>query len=187
MTLGDGEIWDTSASTMDRLRARIVPVRHPDALRNVLAQDFSRDCTELPISGGWGYSQDEAIRFERDKFPIPQAADYVGFEYHIVQKLLYEELIIFQPKGAAFSGIDHRRKSQQLLGLDGRYYDKLVFEIDCWSDYHWELLKQDWEENDYGQRPGFDLPKHTAKRDAARISYEREFWFDVTEVFGSTI
>jgi len=46
-------------------------------------------------------------------------------------------------------------------------------------------LKKEWEENDFGMRPGFDREAHLGKREAAQVKYQREFWFDITEVFES--
>jgi hypothetical protein len=52
----------------------------------------------LPILGGWGYTQTEAITFVRREFPRPSAPDFVELEYHIAQKIIYEELIIFRAR-----------------------------------------------------------------------------------------
>jgi hypothetical protein len=44
-------------------------------------------------------------------------------------------------------------------------------------------LKAEWENNDFGRRPGFDMDAHHAKRHNAQLHYERQFWFDITDVF----
>jgi hypothetical protein len=64
-----------------------------------------------------------------------------------------------------------------------RKYDVLDLSITCWSDLHWNQLKQEWEENDLGMRHGFDREAHAAKHDASQVKYERQLWFDITEVF----
>jgi hypothetical protein len=69
--------WNTSPEMMAETRASIVPVRTDAALRKVLAEDFPRDCSNLPISGGWGYTRADAITFIRDQFPFPQMVDFV--------------------------------------------------------------------------------------------------------------
>jgi hypothetical protein len=154
-------------------------------LRQVLAEDFPRDCTGLPIAGGWGYSQSEAITFVRGKFPNQASPDFVSLEYHIAQKIIYEELIICRAtKGDQFSGITLKLERQRTSVLGGKTYDCLKFGVSCWHDWHWEQLKAEWELNDFGIRPGFDQAAHAAKREAARVTYERELWFDITDVFG---
>jgi hypothetical protein len=174
--------WDTSSERMANLRESIHPIRRR-ALRKVLSEDYPRDCANLPILGGWGYTQSEAIIFIRHEFPQPSAPDFVGLERHIAQKIIYEELIIFRERGDQFSGINMKLKLQQLVADGERKYDHLDFTISCWSDFHWDSLKKEWEDNDYGQRSGFDLKGHTAKRHAAQIDYPRQFWFDITDVF----
>lgn len=175
--------WDAGADLMEKIRASIEPVETEESLQEVLKQDFPRDCANLPISGGWGYSKADAIVFVRKAFPVPAVADFVSAEYHIAQKIIYEELIIFRPKDYCFSGIDLKRNSQRLIEDGGRRYDILDFEISCWSDWHWEQLKQEWEDNDFGMRPGFDREAHAAKRNASQVRYGRQLWFDITEVF----
>jgi len=175
--------WDASPERMADLRRSIDPILTDIPLREVLAQDFPRDCTSLPISGGWGYTQREAIIFLRNHFPTPLAPDFVRLEYHIVQKIIYEELIIYRAKDSRFSGTGLKLKSQQLVTDGDKKYDCLNFTVSCWSDFHWDSLKKECEDNDCGQRHGFDLIGHMAKRQAAQIDYERQFWFDITDVF----
>jgi hypothetical protein len=173
--------WNASADLMAKVRASIQPVQIGQPLRRVLTQDFPRDSSNLPISGGWGYTQADAIMFVRDQLSVP--TDFASLEYHIVRKIIYEELIIHRPEDYHFSGIDLQLIVQRLIKDSERRYDLLKFNISCWSDWHWDQLKQEWEENDFGKRPGFDREAHAAKRDASRVRYEREFWFDITDVF----
>jgi hypothetical protein len=175
--------WDARPELIAEVLASIQPVRTDVSLGKVLAEDFPRDCLNLPISGGWGYSQADAIAFVRHRFPIPAAPDFVPLEYHIVQKVIYEELIIFRPKNYKFSGISKILQTQYVFDDDGKKYDYLKFLVSCWSDWHWDQLKREWEENDFGMRPGFDQAAHSAKREASRVQYEREFWFDISDVF----
>jgi len=57
------------------------------------------------------------------------------------------------------------------------------FKIVCWNEVHWESLKKEWEANDFGRRAGFNIEDHVARRDAARIDYQRQLWFDITDVW----
>ena len=175
--------WDTSPERMAALHQSIRPVLTDVSLRQALSEDFPQDCANLPIAGGWGYTQREAIIFVRRQFPRPSAPSFVGLEYHIAQKIIYEELIIFRAQDDRFSGIDLEQKSQELIMESSRIYDRLDLIVSCWSDAHWVGLQAEWEENDFGRRPGFDVEAHLTRRDAAQVCYERQFWFDVTDVF----
>jgi hypothetical protein len=175
--------WNASTDLMAKVRASIRPVQTDEPLRQVLMHDFPRDCSNLPISGGWGYTQVDAVMFVRELFPMQARLDFVPLEYHIAQKIIYEELIIFRPNDYRFSGIDLQRKNQKMIADGERKYDVLDLCITCWSDWHWKQLKQEWEENDLGMRHGFDREAHAAKHIASQVKYERQLWFDITEVF----
>ena len=175
--------WNVSSELMAKIHSSIAPVQTDAALRTVLAEDFPRDCSNLPISGGWGYTQMDAVVFVRDQFPIPAVADFVSLEYHIAQKIIFEELIIFRKKPDSFSGIEIKLDSQSLSEKNARKYDFLKFLVTCWSDCHWDQLKKEWEENDFGARPGFDAAAHAQKRQETRVGFERHFWFDITDVW----
>lgn len=176
--------WNSSAKVIAMLRDSIQPISIDVPLKTILAEHFPRDCSNLPISGGWGYTIQDAIVFEQREGAPPWERDFVGLEYHIAQKIIYEELIIFRPKDARFSGISLSLDSQATEIEDGRKYDCLNFRITCWSDQHWEYLKAEWEANDNGERPGFDLIGHRARRESAQIEYKRQLWFNITHVFG---
>jgi hypothetical protein len=182
--------WNAIPELIAEIRDSIAPVQTDGSLRKVLAEDFPRDCSDLPISGGWGYTQPTAIVFIRSQFSAPSKADFVPLEYHIAQKIIYEELIISRPKNYKFSGISMKLQHQTLT-KDPKH-DHLEFLISCWSDWHWEQLKKEWEANDSGMRrlmalsgmrPGFDAEAHHRKRIASQVSYERDFWFDISDVF----
>lgn len=74
----------------------------------MLGEHF-KSISELPIWGGWGYTREDAVIIDRDD-PIvspDRPFDGVGIEHVFVEKRIYEELIIFQPKGhssLAFTG-----------------------------------------------------------------------------------
>jgi hypothetical protein len=112
--------WDTSPERMAALHQSIRPVLTDVPLRQALSEDFPQDCANLPIAGGWGYTQREAIIFVRRQFPRPSAPSFAGLEYHIAQKIIYEELIIFRKQEDRFSGIDVQQKSQEPITEDGR-------------------------------------------------------------------
>jgi hypothetical protein len=148
--------WDANPETIAKIRASIAPVRTDIALDKALAKDYPGDCLNLPISGGWGYTQADAIVFVRDRFPDPGLVDYVPLEYRIAKKIIDEELVVTRPADSRFSGIDVQLITQSLSEVDGKKFDCLEFEIASWSERHWEQLKKTFEENDNGTRRGFD-------------------------------
>ena len=100
---------DFDPALVQQMAREITPIETDLRLRDVLGEDF-KECIDLPISGGWGYTQDSAIEFEPTLLP----EDFVSLEYLIAQKIVYEETIVFQPDGRTFSGIDLQFQSQEL-------------------------------------------------------------------------
>src|SRR5262249_12959833 len=117
--------WNASCELVSRISASIRPIETGVSLHQALAEDFPRDCADLPISGGWGYTQATAILFVLNQFSSPgHARDFVSIEYHVAQKSIYEELIIFRPQNYRFSGITADRKLQNTIHSVERIYDK---------------------------------------------------------------
>jgi len=147
-------------------------------LRQVLSEDFPSIGGVLPISGGWGYSLEDAIIIDKDQAAGGGTRDFVSLEYLIAEKRTYEELIIFRQKGDAFAGIERQLKHQHLIESDGRFFDHLVFDITCFHDPDWNQLKSEMETS--GGNPDFDFEEHFKKREALAYYYEAEFYFDIT-------
>ncbi len=163
----------------------IEPIRTLDSPRELFTRHF-KSIGELPIRGGWGYSREDAVVIDRDDPIVPrdEPFDGVGIEYVFVEKRLYEELIIFRPKGRQFSGIVWKLIDQRMVVDDGRRYDVLRFDVTALPDADWDALKAEWEGPDGFQSPDFDQDAHQRKHEAAKIHYVAEYWFDITSFFG---
>jgi hypothetical protein len=102
-------------------------------LRQVIFEDFKSLPSELPIHGGWGYSMEDAIVIDKND-PVVKPGlpfDGVAIEYIIVEKRIFEELIVFQPQGVKFKNIRWRLKEQRLEKNSPLTYDHLIFEVDA--------------------------------------------------------
>ena len=165
---------------------RIESVESP---REILAADFKSLGGELPIRGGWGYSQEDAVIIDKNDPVVPSGIPFDGveIEYIFVEKRIYEELIIFRPPEERFAGIKWNLLKQRLTEHNGRSYDLLTFEVTALPGKDCEELKGEWEgPNGYGSS-GFDVDAHFSKRDAKAIRYVTEYWFDITSFYGSDI
>ena len=177
--------WDVSPERMAQLRSSIAPVHCELPLRQVLAEDFPRECADLPIAGGWGYTREDAIiLLNAGGGARGPRGDFVSLEYFLAEKIVHEELIVFRASEERFSGIRLTLGRQMQVESGGRRYDALEFAVSCWADRHWDHLRTEWESNGFGRRPGFNISAHESKREAAQVRYERTFWFDITDVMG---
>lgn len=162
------------------------PIVSRESPRQILAEDYANLGGEMPISGGWGYTQADACVIDKNDPIVDQSApfDGVAIEYSFVQKRSWEEMIIFRDKGEKFAGIDWKLLQQSTHMDGGRVYDRLEFQITAFPQSKWEELKAEWEGPDGHQNPRFDHEAHEKKRAECRISLTREFWFDITSFFG---
>ena len=158
----------------------------PEPPRQLLSEHF-KSIGELPIRGGWGYSEQDAVVIDRDDPIVPsdQPFDGVGIEYVFVEKRIYEELIISRPIGHKHLGVRWTKIGQRLVsGDDGRKFDVLRFDVTAFPETEWDALKGEWEGSGGGRSPDFDLEAHELKRQAAQVHYIAEYWFDITSFFG---
>ena len=92
----------------------------------------------FPISGGWGYTQEDCVIINKNDPSVNQSMPFLGLEYEylFVEKRIYEELIIFREPGQKFNGIKWEMLEQKLIFKDDRKFDHLHFlnSFVSWTD-----------------------------------------------------
>ena len=162
-------------------------IQSKESPRDILAADFKSLEGELPIGGGWGYSQEDAVIIDKNDPVVPSGMPFDGveIEYVFVEKRIYEELIIFGPKQERFAGIKCNLLKQRLTEHKGKSYDVLSCEVTALPIKDWEELKAEWHgPGGYGS-PGFDADAHLEKAEARKVRYVTDYWFDITSFFGN--
>jgi hypothetical protein len=154
--------------------------------RKVIAADFKSLTSELPIRGGWGYTQADACIIDKNDPVVDRTVpfDGVALEYLFVEKRIYEEMIIFRSDGEKFSGIRWNLDKQDLVKDGGRSFDRLVFDITAFRDADWEQLKAEYDGPQGHGASGFDEEAHERRRQEKMVRLTREFWFDITSFYG---
>lgn len=146
--------------------------------KEVLSVNFPRH--QWPISGGWGYTEEDAVVIELDK-----TDQGVGFEYEFVQFRTYLESIVLQPEGQKLAKIQFKLDRQYLVcGKNGKFYDKVVSDVTAFLESDFEMLRLDWmNHNSYSDDPeGFQ--KHLELAKSKEIKFKVTTWFDITRFFG---
>ena len=163
-------------------------LRTRETPRQIIFEDFKID---LPIKGGWGYTESDAVIIDRNDETVRDRPFFngVGIEYILVEKRIYEELIVFRRKGDQFCDIKWKLQRQCLRGgkQEGQRYDLLIFEINAIHEPDWERFKAEYMAHDMfkGDRDGF--VQHISERESHRISFVEEFWFDITSFIGKSL
>lgn len=152
-------------------------------LREVLLRHFDDLNGKLPITGGWGYTKDTSIVIDKNHNDVDDFPPFslVSWEYKLAELRLFEELIVFRENNDRYSGIEKNLVNQEVIYENDRRYDYLVFEVSCFADKDWEMLKNEYEVNI--SNPNFDLTAHTLKRESLKYQFTTEYYFDITAAF----
>ena len=146
----------------------------------ILSEDFPKH--EWPISGGWGYTQEDAVVIETE-----DGSKGVPLEYKFLEYRTYEEMIIFQPRDAGYAGFRFERGMQSLCSSkDGsKHYDYITMKVTCFKLEDWEMLKKDYVDHDGYANDEEGYKAHMQWHESKKISFEVEGWFDITKFYGN--
>lgn len=150
------------------------------SLRQVILEDFKID---LPIKGGWGYSTADAVVINKNDETVKPGLpfDGIGIERIVVEKRIYEELIIFRQIGEKFAGIHWELIKQSTFAEGDKQYDHLIFKVTGHSDENWENLKREYKEN--ADNEDFDFNAHFDKEEQLKYEYIAEYYFEITSFY----
>ncbi|MES2622396.1 MAG: hypothetical protein V4615_16210 [Bacteroidota bacterium] len=165
----------------------IYPIDTALSFRKVLSDCFKSLDGELPITGGWGYSKEDAIVIDKNDPVVNKDIPFNGvrLEYVISEKRIYIETIIARPKEDRYSGINWKPDKQQLIHDGGKSYDHLTVNVSAHTDKDFEELKLEFEE---GIRNGtLNEEAHLKKHKELLCHYKTEFWFDITSFYGQDL
>ena len=100
---------DNKPNNSPLLALPFIDLKTAETPRAILEADFPR-LAPLPIKGGWGYSRETACVIDKHDPSVDQNRPFngVSYEYLFAEYRLYEELIVFKPRGEQFAGIKHR-------------------------------------------------------------------------------
>ncbi len=161
-----------------------LPADYP-APREILRQHFPRTAKQCFFKGGWGYDAGDAvIVLESDPETDPdEELDGVSLEYAFIDKRIREELIFSRPEGERFEQIDHQVICQELHEIDGVPHDFIKVEVTAYPEKIWNELKADWEAHNCYENDPEGRRKNLERKEAVKISYETEFWFDISDFY----
>jgi hypothetical protein len=136
---------------------------------------------KLPISGGWGYTKEDAVIINKPNDGMP--FNGISLEYTFSKYRTYLELITARDEDDRFSGIEFETLNQTLYkGENGKPYDMLLVKISALRDKDFEMLKEVWEQN--YENDDFDKEAHMKRDKELRIEFKREFWFEISSFYG---
>jgi hypothetical protein len=150
--------------------------------RQIIFEDFKID---LPIKGYWGYDIESACIIDRNDSTISQEMPFngVAVEYVFVEKRIYEEMVIFRGDDEKYSGIRWDLDKQELLFVNDKPYDKLVFNVVGFTDTVWDELTSRFEAIQKSGKLEL-INELDAYKESEALRLVREFYFDITSFYG---
>jgi hypothetical protein len=150
--------------------------------RQIIFEDFKID---LPIKGYWGYDIESACIIDKNDSTVSQEMPFngVAIEYVFVEKRIYEEMVIFRGDDEKYSGIRWDLDKQELLFVNDKPYDKLVFNVVGFTDAVWDELTSRFEAIQKSGKLEL-ISELDAYRESKALRLVREFYFDITSFYG---
>ncbi len=142
-------------------------------IKEVLQAAFD---VSLPVSGGWGYTQDDALRIEQNPDNTPLAQ----FEHMLISMRLYLEMNLTRKEEERYGSINLNEKSRKRHTAEHIVLDEVCYTLTAMKESDYAKFIEEYKEG-YG-KDDFDVQEHFAKRKEATLTKEVTCWFDVTNV-----
>ena len=166
----NGKVYEGTPG-IERLDIQEIPL---EILTHTLAKQ------QMPVSGGWGYSPEDAAVIE-----VVDEDEGVHLESQFMEGRSYLEMMKCRAKGVKLAGYYVERKMQSLtFGDNGKPYDRLTMEVTTFLEEDYDFLRSELEKHngfegdEEGQRQFLEL------QESKRIKYEVEGWFDISRFYG---
>jgi len=135
-------------------------------LRAMIARVYE---TDLAVSGGWGYNRESATQLHPMPFPKAQV------QFNLAHMRVYLEMNITQPESDRYGGIDLQEIEREQMGD----LERIRYRVTGIPEAKYNAFIDEYKEG-YGKED-FDLSDHFARRKAATLTREIEYWFDLSE------
>jgi len=138
---------------------------HEDNLSDMIERVYE---TRLDVAGGWGYAREEATRL--NPLPVSRAQ----LQHNLAHMRVYLEMNITQTEATRYSGIDLVETARETLGK----FECVTYRVTGILEKQYNDFIQEYKEG-YGKED-FDISGHFARRKAATLTREIEYWFDLS-------
>ena len=128
--------------------------------------------TDYPISGGWGYTQDDACVIKMkgkmsDRSLLLSERDGYTVENLFIERRIYEEIISYPaPDTPDLHGLRWKVEKQSLHTIGNRNFDEITVTVSGYLFEDFKSLRTDW--------------KAQMMANSRQIYYSTTYWFDVT-------
>ena len=144
-----------------------------EPIQHIVKAAFDAD---LPLEGGWGYTQSLSTQITGNPDSIPLAQ----LEHMIASMRAYLEMNMIQPKEERYGSINLNEASRETIEENGKTYHKITYEISAMKESLYADFIDEYKEG-YGT-DHFDMEDHFNRRKEATLIRIEPYWFEVSQV-----
>ena len=147
------------------------------------ASNFHDFKDELPIGGGWGFNQENAIVIENKEVTNVKNQKLGLFELEnvLIDYLIELEFHQLQDDEHKYRDLHWKVEQQDFIHERARVFDKITLKIKGLHIQDYISQKKEWKEN--GRNPDFDKTWFQDKSEELTQSCSRTFWFEISSFY----
>lgn len=134
---------------------------------------------QWPVSGGWGYTDDDLTVIDVDN-----GCDGIYLEKQFLMYRTYIELIVLRNKDDQFYDISFGNMHQTLLFVDGHNVDFIEYDVTATHASDYFALKKEFEAADGFAIDPDGMMAHLEKAESCRVKFHVCGYFNIDQFFG---
>ena len=151
---------------------RLGNLDHP---RSIYEKYFS-SVGNFPISGGWGYSIEDACVIDPSLHSGPTPFDFYSWQNVIVEKRIFLECITTRAEGEEYNKLKWELDTQILRSANGRNYDHLSYKVSGIPEVAWLAFQNEVTE---ARKTDKHIGMLIEEIESQRHYFSTEYWFDI--------
>ena len=140
-------------------------------IKDLIKSVFDAD---LELSGGWGYTQENATIINT----LPKGMPLTQLQHMVTSIRAHLEMNITQEQDNRYGGINANEQEREELNANKRVMNKVTYEITAIKEDLYTVYMKEYKEN-YGEEE-FDLTEHFKKRSEATLTRDIVHFFEIT-------
>ncbi len=129
---------------------------------------------DLPISGSWGYTNEQATVIES----LPEGMTLLQLQHMITTIRAHLEMNITQAKEERYGAINANERAREEIYKETAIFNKVSYEVTGIKEAEFNAFSKEYKEG-YGKE-GFDLNAHFKRRKEATLTREVVHYFEVS-------
>jgi len=128
---------------------------------------------EFPLSGDWGYTQEQATVIEG----LPEGMSHNQLEHTLAMMRAQLEMSLTQEESNRYSGINVNEKQRETITEGNKLFEKVTYEVTGMKEEDYNAFVQEYK--DGYENNQLDLNDHFKRRKEATVVREVDHYFEV--------